>query len=322
MPLDANSEELHDYDMMLVGAMGDPDEFPEPDPFADFIYDIQNLNGTLGQKKRKVRALLEAMDVQEEDFIPAELWDAFLDRTDDSYDYLWEGGLERGERVICVAAEGVGKTMLMRQVAICLAAGLHPFTGQTIEKLRTTTVDCENPEKIISRTSRKMMRLAKERSYGDVHAYLKRLPMGVNLLKAPGRAQIEAIIQQTKPDILFMGPLYKMFIDPGGRSAEAIATELAMYLDYLREEYNVALWLEQHAPLGNGVSGRDLRPFGSSVWSRWPEFGINISKDPTDPSSYKFGVFRGMRDDREFPETAHRGGPQDFPFVVDSFMSH
>ena len=39
-----------------------------------------------------------------------------------------EADLEEQERVMIVAAEGVGKTMLARQVAICCAAGVHPFT--------------------------------------------------------------------------------------------------------------------------------------------------------------------------------------------------
>ena len=322
----AHNEEPDPLDMMFVGAFGDPAELPEQDPFVDFFHDIQNVKGTPEQRKRKIRALLDAMDVVDTDWEPALNWEQYLDENvDDSYDWLVKDFLERLERVICVAAEGVGKTMLMRQLAICLAAGIHPFLGNRLDrKLRTLSVDCENPPRIIQRKSRKIMEIAKERMQhaGPIEAYLKMLPSGLNLLKAHDRKMLEALIRDVKPDILFMGPLYKCFIDPGGRSSESIATEIAMFYDYLRMEYGCALWLEQHAPLGNGVSGRELRPFGSAVWSRWPEFGINIAKDPTDPKVYKFGMFRGARDQRDFPETAHRGGPMDFPFVVDSFIQN
>ena len=60
--------------------------------------------------------------------------------------------IEKGERVIVVAAEGVGKTMLARQIALCSAAGLHPFTMSKIATISTLTVDLENPERIIRRT--------------------------------------------------------------------------------------------------------------------------------------------------------------------------
>lgn len=309
--------------MMFVGAFGN--EPIEPDPFADFIHEVQGLRGTPEQRKRKIRALLDSLDMEEADWEPAVNWEQFLaDNANDEYDWLVEGFLERLERVIVVAAEGVGKTMLARQVAIALAAGLHPFLGRRLDrKIRTTTIDCENPPRIITRKSRKIMKIAQERMEhgGPIEAYLKIIPQGVNLMKAHDRRMVEDIVASTKPDILFMGPLYKCFIDPGGRSSESIATEIAMFYDYLRMEYGCALWLEQHAPLGNGISGRDLRPFGSAVWSRWPEFGISIAKDPTDPMAYKFGTFRGARDERDFPDTAHRGGPMDFPFVIDSFIN-
>jgi replicative DNA helicase len=151
----------------------------------------------------------------------------------------------------------------------------------------------------------------------DAHLYMK--PDGFDLMKMPDRLLLENKIEEVKPDLLLLGPLYKSFIDPGGRTSEAIATEVAKYLDTLRAIYGVALWLEHHAPLGTGTT-RDLRPFGSAVWSRWPEFGLSLTPDPTNVGDYVYRVahFRGARDERHWPLSMKRGVK--FPFEVIDWM--
>ena len=249
------------------------------------------------------------------------MWDDFVSEDDDdSYDWLIPGVIERRERVIIVAAEGVGKTMLLRQCAILPAMGVQPFTFQQMSPIRTLSVDLENPERIIRRTSRNIIGAAKSMGYEpnlDAHLYMK--PDGFNLLEMKDRLLLENKIEEVKPDLLLLGPLYKSFIDPGGRTSEAIATEVAKYLDTLRAIYGVALWLEHHAPLGTGTN-RDLRPFGSAVWSRWPEFGLSLTPDPTVMGDYVYRVshFRGARDERHWPLSMKRGVK--FPFEVIDWM--
>lgn len=298
---------------------------PNPDGYEEVVKRLWALKGTPEEKRDQAIKLLATLDTSEAIIPEALNWEQFLkDNPDDSYEWVIDDLLEVGERVVVVAAEGVGKTMLARQVAISVAAGVHPFTYRKIRPVRTLTFDVENPKKIIQRTSRRIMRVAREqsglRASDTIHAYLHMKPEGINLLSPEGRRYTEELMKRYEPEILFMGPLYKSFIDPGGRSPEAIATEIAMFYDYLRTEYNCCLWLEQHAPLGNSVNGRDLRPFGSAVWSRWPEFGPTISKDPTDPRSYEVKWFRGSRDQRDWPEIMVRGGEHEFPFVVTKFL--
>ena len=248
-------------------------------------------------------------------------WEDFLrEETDDSYDWVIPGVLEKQERVIVVAAEGVGKTMLARQVAICCAAGIHPFTYQRMPRVRTLTVDLENPERIIKRTSSKIMSAAISRGFADdVDAHLLIKPDGLDLCSAKDRALLESYIDRIRPELICIGPLYKSFIDSGTRTSEALAIEVARYLDQIRDVYGCALWLEHHAPLGS-VGSRDLRPFGSSVWSRWPEFGIALQPDPTALEGFVYEVrhFRGARDIREWPTKMKRGTL--FPFEVLEFM--
>lgn len=249
-------------------------------------------------------------------------WEEFLlEEDDDSYDWVIPHLLEKQERVIVVAAEGVGKTMLARQVAICAAAGLHPFTMSKMPPVRTLMVDLENPARIIRRTSRNIMTAAKRFGHvNGVQADLLIKPSGLDLLKAADRAALEQTIEEVKPQLLILGPLYKAFLDPGNRTSESVAIEVAKYLDSLRDVYGCAMWLEHHAPLGSSMGSRDLRPFGSAVWSRWPEFGLSLTPDPTAPDGYVYNVshFRGARDKRQFPTKMRRG--KVFPFEVIEFM--
>lgn len=296
----------------------------EEAPLSPADITLARLRDLLSQDKptatilNKASLLLSSTSHESPDFDQGRLvnWDEFAsEQVDDSYDWLVPGLLERRERTIVVAAEGVGKTMLARQVAICCAFGVSPFSFQRMPRIRTLTVDLENPERIIRRSSQSIIGAARSMGYErkmDAHLFIK--PDGLNLLTANDRLLLEEKIEEVKPDLLVMGPLYKAFLDPGTKTSEAIAIEVARYLDSLRAMYGVALWLEHHAPLGNSMATRDMRPFGSAVWSRWPEFGLALQPDPSSVGeyTYKVGHFRGARDVRHWPLILKRG--RKFPF--------
>jgi hypothetical protein len=249
-------------------------------------------------------------------------WQEFLTEADnDTYEWVIPGLLEKQERVIVVAAEGVGKTMLARQVAIASAAGLHPFTFQPMRPIRTLTIDLENPARIIRRTSRSIMENAIRLSHAKtVDAHLHIHPSGLDLTSTKDRIFVEQLVEQVRPQLICLGPLYKSYVDNGSRTSEALAIEVAKFLDRIRDVYDCALWLEHHAPLGSSMTTRELRPFGSSVWSRWPEFGISITPDPLSPEGYVYDVrhFRGARDKRAWPIKMKRS--LRLPFEVIEFM--
>ncbi len=309
----------------------EPVEISEPgDEFDELVEQIKQLQKTglsHSSKIGRVHSLLDRMSGTDLTLDTGRLvdWDSFINTEvpDDDYDWIIPGLLERQDRVILVAAEGVGKTMLARQVAIMSAAGLNPFTYEHMNPIRTLTIDLENPERIIRRMSTSIFGSSKRQSrHGGPadRAHLLIKPAGVDLLKAPDRVLIEEAIERTKPDLICLGPLYKSFLDPGNKTSESVAVEVARYLDYIRTTYNCALWMEHHAPLG-GSGGRELRPFGSAVWSRWPEFGLTLEPDLTADSAhvYKMGNFRGDRDIRHRPTRIKRG--KVFPFEVIDFLS-
>jgi hypothetical protein len=307
-----------------------PVTISEPDDdlegLIDQIRDLQRADLSHSAKIGRIHSLLDRLSGSDLPLDAGRLvdWDSFIntEAPNDDYDWVIPGLLERQDRVIVVAAEGVGKTMLARQVAIASSAGVNPFSYEQMDPIRTLTIDLENPERIIRRMSASIfgasVRLSRFGGPKD-RAHLLIKPAGVDLLKAPDRVLIEETIERTKPDLICLGPLYKSFLDPGSKTSEAVAVEVARYIDYLRTTYNCAFWMEHHAPLG-GNGGRELRPFGSAVWSRWPEFGLTLEPDLTAdaPFTYKVGNFRGDRDVRHRPVKIKRG--KVFPFEVIEFL--
>jgi 5S rRNA maturation endonuclease (ribonuclease M5) len=294
------------------------------DEFTNFAEILMGYDQSLplAQRVNKAQRLLDGFNVDNSLQEPGRLidWATLLsEETDDEYNWLIPHLLERQERVIVVAAEGVGKTFLARQVALMSAAGIHPFKRDKMPPIKTLFVDLENPERIIRRTARRIYhRIDMVGKAGEMKAHLVVKPDGLDLLKVEDRNKLIGWIDETQPELLVLGPLYKAFLDPGGRTSESVTTEVAKFFDYIRYEYDCALWLEHHAPLGSGTS-RELRPFGSAVWSRWSEFGIAISPDPTDPNTMDVTHYRGMRDQREWPTRMRRGHDDEWPFIVLEF---
>jgi len=300
----------------------------EPSALQKLITDLSSIEEgklseslVLGKINSSLDAFLSDGESENRDKGSLVEWTPFLETDVDlSYDWVIPNVLERQERVIVVAAEGAGKTTLARQVALMSAAGIHPFRRDAMKPARTLMIDLENPERIIRRTS---MRIYDKIKWYDKHesmdAHLLMKPDGVNLLTASDRSLVEEYVATIEPDIVFFGPLYKAFIDPGGRTAESVSIEIAKFLDYIRHTYNCALWIEHHAPLGSGGQ-RDLRPFGSAVWSRWSEFGIALAPDPTDPELIEFKHYRGQREAREWPALCKRGTT--WPFEVVEFSQY
>src|SRR5207302_1603187 len=94
-------------------------------------------------------------------------------------------------RLILTASEGGGKSTLLRQIAVTLAAGLHPFrVSDYIDPARVLVLDCENSAASSRRKYRPLLAAAESVeqpvSRGMFHIECK--PAGIDLTRASDRA--------------------------------------------------------------------------------------------------------------------------------------
>ena len=233
---------------------------------------------------------------------PQEL-DAWLNVQEEPYDWLIPGLIERQDRLILTGTEGHGKSTLLRQFGIQAACGLHPFGGPDFEPLRTLILDLENSDRQLRRWVRPLRIAAGDRYAGSL--FVETLA-GLDLLDLDDRARLFEIVKSVDPDLLVTGPSYKMV--GGNPVEEGPAALVAGCLDRIRHEHGCAILLEAHSPHAGNGGRRPMRPYGASLWLRWPEFGLYLG--PHDELVH----WRGQRDVRDWPSALKRGGA--WPFTL------
>lgn len=230
----------------------------------------------------------------------------FLSEYEDQ-DWLVPGLLERGDRVMVTGEEGKGKSTLLRQVAVCAAAGLGVFGKGTMTPRRVLIIDCENGRAQVRRGLRMLNTCARQEGRG-VQPGMLRICCRPDGLDLAGKADVRFVherIQANQPEIVVMGPLYKL-VNASPIEEEA-AKKVSTVLDLLRARYGVTLIIEAHSPHAQGGAKREMRPYGASLWRRWPEFGIGLV--PTsDGSGVDVEHWRGPREERNWPRSLRRGG--------------
>jgi hypothetical protein len=219
--------------------------------------------------------------------------DEFLATDEADHDWVVDGVLERAERVILTGEEGRGKSTLLRQIAVQVASGVHPFTLDPIPAVRTLLVDVENSPRHIRRKLRHLRDVAGD-DYQPGHLRLEVRPEGLDLGILQDAAWLEERVRTNAADLVVMGPLYKLAT--GDPTREETARAVATALDTIRAITGVAVMIEAHTPYADGSKAkRPERPYGASLWSRWPEFGLYLAEDGT------LRHWRGQRDERAWP---------------------
>lgn len=238
------------------------------------------------------------------------------------FDWIVPGLLERGERIVVTGIEGAGKSVLLSQLVSCMAGSLHPFSGAILGSgdrgIRATAIDCENSAVQSRRRYKRAVSQVNALRFGtgfspvnwkeQVSVDIR--PEGIDLLKARDVAWLEHAISSTSPDLLAIGPLYKLFnADP---SDETSAREVVSILDGLRARHGFALLIEAHAGKSeDGHGDRRMGPIGSSLWLRWPEYGFGMRRakaaQQRRPELVDIVSWRGSREERQWPEQLRHG---------------
>lgn len=223
------------------------------------------------------------------------------------YDWVVPGLLESQDRFMLTGGEGGGKTTLLRQMAIMINAGLHPFTAEPIEPVDVLYIDVENTRRQWSRQATPLAAKSALMGARDPRDHLYLECRGrLDLRTERDLGLLHRFVDEHKPQVLVIGPLYKLV--GGAINSDDDAAPLLAALDSLRER-GLVLLMEAHAGHGQTTEGvRNLRPRGSSALLGWPEFGYGISRDPQLETRSQLVRWRGDRDQRDWPEWLVRGG--------------
>lgn len=228
-----------------------------------------------------------------------------LESEEPDYSWLIPGLLERGDRLMLTGGEGLGKSMLMRMFAVTMAAGIHPFTFAPIAPLKVLMIDCENSRRQTRRKFRDMVHQAEKQHRpvprGQLRIILR--PNGLDLVRDDDASWLLERVIAHKPDVLIIGPLYRLHLD--NPNDEETARRVVAALDTARNAADCALLVEAHAGHGEWGKNRSVRPVGSSLYLRWPEFGYGIkayyNEDKLDENYVELVSWRGARDERSWP---------------------
>jgi len=233
---------------------------------------------------------------------------------EETHDWVIPDLMERKDRLILTGHEGMGKSTMARQLILLPAAGLHPFTFENVDPVRCLVIDAENTAKQWKRNAGWIAHQAKLQGGHDPAASTYMAISGrVDILDPRTQGQIHRLIDRHDPQIVFIGPLYRIALklNTDDEAAPVIAA-----LDAIRDR-GVALVMEAHAGHATDSTGnRSVRPRGSSALMGWPEFGFGIR--PSDENGiYDFIAWRGQREKRAWPTRMRRGhqGTAEFPWV-------
>ncbi|MFF1360671.1 AAA family ATPase [Streptomyces sp. NPDC058297] len=240
----------------------------------------------------------------------------FLAETPEEPDWVIPGVLARWDRLIITGGEGGGKSLLLRQIMMRAAAGLHPWKKAKIKPVRCMLIDAENSRDQARPWLGQMAKAAKDQDAAidpksvTVEFLVER---GIDLGRPADRAYLARRIERAAPDLIVIGPLYKLVMS-GNPNDEETARVLMSALEMLRTvSKGAALLIEAHSPHAAPGKRRDLRPIGSSLWLRWPEFGFGISPanevGATDLRLMDWVPWRGARSERVWPEQFCEGHP-------------
>lgn len=194
--------------------------------------------------------------------------------------------LAAGDRWLLTGFEGHGKSTFMRQLAVMVAAGIHPWTGVDMEPQKVLMVDSENHPDQVLESWQDMIGRAKRLGRPVERGMLilqEEWDNEINLNEAAGRRWLIERTNAHQPALICIGPLYNL----SSRDLAETPTvhEVKTAINEARGVCGSAVIMEHHAPhRANGDKDRSVRPYGSSTFLKWPDFGYGLK--PEDVEGY------------------------------------
>lgn len=255
----------------------------------------------------------------------------FMDLPRTAHSWLVPDLFETTDRLILTGLEGTGKSFLLAQLACTIGAGLHPFTGDPLpdRPYQAMIIDCENSPQQIQRRlwsiTAQVDALRQKWSMDPIDwsqcVRIVSRPEGVAINDTREYARLDHMIDKVNPDIVVIGPLYKM--SKLDYRDEQAAKEVCDTLDALRVRHQFTLVTEAHTGHAtDGAGQRSARPLGSSLFLRWPEFGLGLlpaegQEAEEHPKVVNLRRWRGSREERNWPHQLMHG--TELPWVPSDY---
>lgn len=242
-----------------------------------------------------------------------------IKRTFEEKSYVIPNVLARGDRLLITGFEGHGKSTLLRQLGVQVAAGVHPWTGLAIEPQKVVIVDCENhPDQVLS-SWQDLLGLAARHNRpmqpGQL-TILEEWDNELDLTSEAGHAWLLERVHAYKPDLMIIGPLYNM--SNRDLKDDETVRKIKKVVNEARGICGTAFIMEHHAPhRGPQDKERSVRPYGSSTFLKWPDFGYGL-RPLEEQGVYEWQKTRFPRvRTRHFPTHLRWGKPgtDEWPWV-------
>lgn len=245
---------------------------------------------------------------------PRDTWTLgeYLTRPRISVPYVVSNLLKRRERMMVIGAEGEGKSLFIRQLAVATAAGIGVFSGANTDPMKVLLIDAENEHEDVIASYEHLVgltvRLGRQVNPDNLVITEASQRGGTKINTPAGRAWLTERVEAHQPDLLCVGPLYKVVA--GTLINDEVCLGVVDTLDSVRDVCGSAIVVEHHPPLRQaGDQSREIRAFGSSVLVRWPNFSFGLEADAQETQPvYKWIPTRGSRvRGRPWPERLRHG---------------
>jgi DnaB-like helicase N terminal domain/AAA domain len=230
---------------------------------------------------------------------------------DESQPWVHHGVVRVGQRLGILAPAGVGKSMLLTQLAMCAENGVHCFTGATGNPpMRAMHVELEGSKHDIQfrfNLERAAMVKLGIGSANQLHPGLLHRQGGINLSTEAGYVTLRRALKLMESGgggrnagpvgLVTIGP-QKYFGTPGDHeNYEQFALKVQTHLNMVIAEFGCALVIEVHASKDDNVAG-------SKRWQDWPDIGWALRAsddapqhlDPTAAMRFDVERYRQPRD--------------------------